>query len=149
MRPGRPGRGARVSLIQEALEKAGRSVKEPAVLAPDPGPADPQEFKKPFQVSKSTVLLAGAFIFLAAFILFQSVRPRSFPGTPAFAAPGIFNPQKWSLSGITVSGDERFALINNEVVGVGDRLPGNAVVRQIGSRIVILESQGKKIKLSL
>jgi len=53
------------------------------------------------------------------------------------------------LTGITKTAGERYALINNEIVKVGDLLAGNALVKSIFARDVILEYQGKDISLTL
>lgn len=56
---------------------------------------------------------------------------------------------KLSLTGITVSGDEKLALINNQVVGVGDFLREQARVKEIRERSVVLEFQGRELRLTL
>ena len=53
------------------------------------------------------------------------------------------------LTGVTSAGDVPLALINNEIVGEGDRLPEGAIVKEIQARAAILEFQGKEIKLKL
>lgn len=59
-------------------------------------------------------------------------------------APGL------NLTGITESGGVRYALINNQVVTVGDMLrKENAVVREIAPKSAIVECRGRKITLNL
>ena len=53
------------------------------------------------------------------------------------------------LTGITSSGSGRLALINDQVAAAGDRLREKAVVQEITEHEVLLEYQGRKIKLTL
>jgi len=53
------------------------------------------------------------------------------------------------LTGITTSEGKPLALINDQVVGVGDRVGDKALVKEIQERRVILEFQGREIKLAL
>lgn len=53
----------------------------------------------------------------------------------------------FTLNGIFFSGDEGYALINNQIVKAGDTI-GEAVVRKISLDEVELDSEGKIIKLS-
>ncbi len=66
---------------------------------------------------------------------------------------GMKQEQAWMpnfvLTGVTSAGDVPLALINNEIVRVGDRLPEGAIVREIQSHAAVLEFQGKEIKLKL
>ncbi|HTL48052.1 MAG TPA: hypothetical protein VL688_08350 [Verrucomicrobiae bacterium] len=66
---------------------------------------------------------------------------RTFATTPTAISAGF------TLSGI-IDGNEELAVINDEVVGVGDRI-GNALVKEIQGRRVILESQGREVYLTL
>lgn len=63
--------------------------------------------------------------------------------------PELSYQPKLRLTGITVSGDEKLALINNQVVGVGDFLREKARVKEIRERSVILDFQGKDVRLTL
>lgn len=56
---------------------------------------------------------------------------------------------RFLLTGITAYADANYALINNQVVGVGDRLRENAVVKSISSNVVILDMNGRDITLTL
>ncbi len=56
---------------------------------------------------------------------------------------------KFVLTGVTSTDHMLLALINNQVVGVGDRLRENAVVKSIAENSVEIEYQGKPIKLSI
>lgn len=53
------------------------------------------------------------------------------------------------LNGITTSGGERMALINNQIVTAGMLLQGNILVKNISTRHVILEDRGKEFTISL
>ncbi len=162
-----------MSLIQEALEKAGRSVVE---MAPMQKPkADSFEFPPPFsrplpqKLSRGSeksswifkVLVLLTFLLVGITLVLQ-VSSRK-PMLPAVAPSVLVNPHVaasaavpvkksfplWSLTGITNSDGEWFALINNDVLKVGDRLPGDILVSKIDAKSVILEAQGRKIKLTL
>ena len=69
---------------------------------------------------------------------FPALFPKILSQTPEFL-----------LTGITSSGAERLALINGQVVGVGDRLKEKALVKDIREQSVTLDYSGKRIKLSL
>ena len=56
---------------------------------------------------------------------------------------------KFVLTGITDSGDGKLAVINNQVVAVGDRLLEKAFVKEIQPRSVTLDYDRKEIKLTL
>ncbi len=56
---------------------------------------------------------------------------------------------RFTLTGITETDGMRLALINNQVVGEGDRMRENAVVKTISKDTVVLEYQNKPLKLSL
>lgn len=56
---------------------------------------------------------------------------------------------KFVLTGITNSGSGKLALINNQVVRIGDRLKEKAFVKQIGENYAVLDYNSKEIQLSL
>ncbi len=56
---------------------------------------------------------------------------------------------KLSLTGITESNGAKLALINDQVVGVGDRLLEKAIVKSITENTVVLDWNGRQIKLRL
>lgn len=56
---------------------------------------------------------------------------------------------KFTLTGITETEGIKLALINNQVVGEGDKLRESAVVKSISQDSVVLEYQNKPLKLSL
>ena len=55
----------------------------------------------------------------------------------------------FELTGITLSGETRLALINNQVAGVGEKLKEDATVLEIQNHQVLLDFQGKRIALEL
>jgi hypothetical protein len=55
----------------------------------------------------------------------------------------------YRLTGITSLGDKPMAVINEEIVGIGAILPGKAVVKAIGDGEVLLDVQGKDLRLRL
>lgn len=65
--------------------------------------------------------------------------------TPVTARP--VSQVKFSLTGITVSGDTNLAVINNQVVGTGDQLREGAFVKSITASLVVLEMDGRQIVL--
>ncbi len=184
-----------MSLIQEALEKAGRIPSRPqAATSPSPSPASiyegslelpkmtaecVSEEKDPvvriviprhFEISKKIVLIAGALLFLAGFGIFQmmsqKVRPtvaslpsslvqtpassaKSFVQPPLAVITGTLSKPNFKLNGITSSNGQYTALINGQLVGVGDRLQENAVIKTIQEHAVILDFRGKEIELQL
>ena len=56
---------------------------------------------------------------------------------------------QFKLSGITISGGQTLALVNNQVVAEGDRLKENAIVKKIADGTVTLEYNGKEFDLTL
>ena len=56
---------------------------------------------------------------------------------------------KFILTGVTSSGDTRLALINDQVVGVGDQLREKAVVKSIEDHSVTLDYEGRPVTLTL
>ena len=139
-----------MSLIQEALEKAGKTI--PETLSAETTAKIPETA----EISKSKTLLAGAFIFLAALIVFYllphrhrgSDRTAAAQPAPKRWAHAPFQP-KWVLSGVTISNSQQLALVNDQVVGVGETIGKDAVVKEIDSRSATLEFQGRKIRLTL
>ncbi len=114
---------------------------------------------------RKQVLTAAAILFASVvvpFLIFRLVinpwffqKPqnsffRSAAGVnPTSIVPTLASAQEYKLTGITSYGDSRFALINEKVVAVGDRLEGNAVVKEIYLHAVVLEIHGREIKLTL
>lgn len=56
---------------------------------------------------------------------------------------------QFSLTGITTLGEEKFALIDNQIVGVGDMLRDGIEVHSIENKSVILKGRGRQITLRL
>ena len=179
-----------MSLIREALEKAGRK-KEKVSPNPPPVAATIQEreenikewvreerarlvqelsqakpkhnlfsFKIPFDIRKHAVTLLaiwGVLIFGLVFLwLYRTLTTTNFAvptqnfasGVPAFVSHATPEP-KFLLTGITESGNEKLALINNQVVGVNNTLKENAIVKDIQEKSVLLYFRGREIKLTL
>lgn len=55
----------------------------------------------------------------------------------------------FQLTGITNLGQRTVAIINDQIVGVGDPLSGNVTVKSISDGNVFLDAQGQEIRLSL
>lgn len=79
------------------------------------------------------------------------------PSTIVLNRPSPFRPflssgesTKLSLTGVTMSGGYSYALINNQVVAVGDKIARvNAVVRDIQPKSAVVERNGKRLTLTL
>jgi hypothetical protein len=148
-----------MSLIQEALEKAGRSVEETPVT---PRVADAVPVRRNSQVP---ILVFGILIFLGGLIAYHFLTSWAQHSSPtkdggkalrssvearmSSIVPNLTPQGKFTLTGITISGDQRLALINDQVVAVGDRVGENTFVKEIQERRVILEFQGREVKLAL
>ncbi len=68
--------------------------------------------------------------------------------TPRIAAAHPSANYKFTLTGITTSGLDRFALINDKVLALGDQL-GEATVMYIGQTSVVLRVRGQDVELTL
>lgn len=161
-----------MSLIQEALEKAAKHRHEPLSVT-DITPSFEQvlktipaaerkeagEFRRRRTDDRRNVILpaaltlmviAGAALFFmfgkkkdAAPILMSGVSSIPQINQPVLTAP------KFLLTGVTESNGQKLALINNQVVATGDRLKEKAFVKTINDESVVLDYQGREIKLSL
>ncbi len=165
-----------MSLIQQALEKASRAQETrtttPA-LDPKPWELDPSgaplEKKLEEVQQKNAVhrrngrwILIGALLVCAGTVFFFtkiSIGPtrletsgvmNAVTPTAALQAPiRILSGPIYRLTGITILGDKPMAVINEEIVGVGALLPGKAIVKEIGNGEVLLDVQGKDLRLRL
>lgn len=116
-------------------------------------------------ISKYFMPLAGiSFLALAMVILFV-LKPfqlsKATIGSTSISEPDLSTARmksivthldtgpKFQLTGITTADGQELALINNQVVGVGDITREKALVKRIQNRSVILEFRGREISLSL
>lgn len=170
-----------MSLIQQALEKAGRAPVEIAPAIPEkikmtnfpeppaPAPSAPKVFpaSKPAPVKSSmqnkiifrSIILMSALLSGLCIMAWLSVQhPAKI--MPPEEAKVLLEKKKaitktpadpvYKLTGITlISENDSIALINNQVARKGDALPGNAVVKEIAANYVLLDYQGREIKISL
>lgn len=117
-------------------------------------------FKYPGLVFSGIILLAVLGVFAGLYLIFSqppainkssnAITSQTAPlktQSPVFAKPK--NKSRFQLSGITFSGSDRLALVNNQVLGVGDKLSEGAMVKSIADDSVILEFEGKTIELLL
>lgn len=74
------------------------------------------------------------------------IRPTSADVSGQFGIEEMPNPGSFHLSGVVVSGEGSFGIINNQVVGLGQQVSG-ATVRSITGREVSLDYNGQKIIL--
>lgn len=168
-----------MSLIQEALEKAGK-VQTPETFfetpkrepVPQPMPKKVQravlsqpvspKISPKVEVSPQVLIRVSAVIgliflfFGVTFILGKAGKSSvMLAGVQSAASESSVLPlsdaaaTKFVLTGITDSGNDKLALINNQVVGIGDRLQEKAFVKEIHGRTVVLEYNNKEIKISL
>ncbi len=151
-----------MSLIQEALEKAGK-LKEfyeiPELEKTEIPMVPPALEKKPragfkFAVFsgknliKALILASGIWMIFCIWFMSRNT------GAAKVAAAGITSisepmPPKLVLSGITKSADGNLALINGQVAGVGDRLKERAFIKEIREESVVLDWNGREITLKL
>ncbi len=167
-----------MSLIQQALEKTSRMQETrttPPVSDPKPWELDPSGApleKKLAQVQKKHVargrlkkrILIGTLLVGSAAV-FSFLILRGYGGHPGLKKSGVMNAVAptaalqrplqilsgpvYRLTGITRLGDKPMAVINEEIVGVGAILPGDAVVKEIGNGEVLLDVQGQDLRLRL
>lgn len=167
-----------MSLIHEALEKLEQEKRgkgknpAPEILAetlPSPSEGispDPNKEKKSLEENSKTIYwIGGAVVFLfvlgLVYLLVGSLKsaapkrgslaPSPSPVPLNSLTHSVESPSTqglFSLTGITQSGSELTAIVNNELVRVGDSVSG-ARVKEIKDREVSLEFRGQEIILSL
>jgi hypothetical protein len=161
-----------MSLIQQALEKTGR-VQETRtttpVSVPKPWERDPtgailepkliqiqQKHSKRWSFYRKAALgaLLACVVAGSLYLTIQESRSKSKASfVTAMITPQapikIFSGNIYRLTGITDLGGKAMAVINENIVGVGDTLFGKAVVKEIGSGEVRLDVEGREIKLTL
>ena len=150
-----------MSLIHEALEKLEGEKKSPwKKPLPSPPEIPEKEFVRTVNHTVSYAI-AGVllFLFLAGLVYFFTtssqtenlsqplpvVKSSKQPSSLLRAFPGR---NQFSLSGITRTGSEWIAIINNQIVRVGGAVSG-AIVRSIEQEEVILDLNGQTIQLSM
>ena len=162
-----------MSLIHEALEKLGqeKGAKEKKIIpgtesaepvTPSEGPG-PTAAKAPeSDPARSLYWLGGAltlfFIVGIVYWIGNSLQKGPREGgqspslTPVAREHGSFphhsSQGRFSLTGITEAGGDYSAIVNNQLVRVGDRVSG-AEVQSITDREVRLEDRGQTVTLSL
>ncbi len=159
-----------MSLIQQALDKTNK-VQETRTVNPSPkaydrdpmGVALEQELT---QVQRSYAarrrlywkvslgILAICFLAGLSYLGLRSTPARgkvsSSVATVTSHAPlRIFSGTLYRLTGITSINGKSMAVINEDIVSVGDSLSGKAIVKAIGPGEVRLDVQGREIKLTL
>lgn len=163
-----------MSLIHEALQKleeetknvpnsaASESVeREPALLSESPLPSPrPSRPEKKSKIVFGIGAVLGFFFIVGAGYLFLVSRDRtnSQPAItvpvegPRSTAPSVTVSSRRSgafhLTGISRSGSDWTAVINNELVRVGEKVNG-AEVKEIRSQEVLLDFKGQTLTLSL
>ena len=186
-----------MSLIQEALEKAGRVsagmpnpappekkrpvllekksvpiqpeikevfVEKIAAVSPEPfwlvglkikflGAMDKIDIRPGFIAAALITIFLGAVLYVHSFALKTPVVDTPFQSADqsddALPPSSGMVPPDFQLTGITLSGNTPLALINDQVVGVGEKLKENATVLEIQQQKAVIEFQGKRIELEL
>jgi len=159
-----------MSLIQQALEKTHR-VQETRTANPSPaakpyerdpmGGALEQELtqvqesyakRRRLFMKVSFAVLGVCFVAGLSFIVMRTSHPKTRESVNAVARQAplrIFSGTLYRLTGITHMNGKSMAVINDEIVSVGDSLSGTALVKTISNGEVRLDVQGKEIKLTL
>lgn len=163
-----------MSLIQDALEKASQSRNAPkpfqaARIRPDDvfGDGLEKELREVQRYHKTRRLfgwkIAAGVILLALVVSWPIFRwghstilskdpAQTIVMTatiPKVSPSPFFSSVAYRLSGITNLGDKPRAVINGQIVAVGDTVSKKAVVKEIQSDGVLLEVHGKDFQLTM
>lgn len=139
-----------MSLIHEALEKVEQEKKDS--FLPQAVILETREKIRARENRRVIYGIAVALVFcfiLGMIYLFVGSGPRGKPieAPPRAVLSGTHQP-RFILTGITGVGADRTAIINNELVRVGDGVSGAEVVR-IAEEEVTLDERGETIALKL
>lgn len=139
-----------MSLIHEALEKVEQEKKDPSL--PRTVISEAREKIRPKENSQVIygIVIALVLCFILGMIYFLVGSPPEKSASPP-ATAAIFsrpNQGRFVLTGVTWVGKDPTAIINNELVRVGDGVSGAKVVR-IEEQEVTLDERGQTITLSL
>jgi len=159
-----------MSLIQKALEKTNQ-VQETRTANPSSAPKtydrDPmgavleqeltqvqQSYAKRRRLywKVSLGLLLVCFMIGLSYLGLQSSQHKTKVASStatAYAPLRIFSGTLYRLTGITNMNGKAMAVINDDIVSVGDSLSGKAIVKAIGPGEVRLDVQGREIRLTL
>ncbi len=163
-----------MSLIQRALERTSSSIYQAATektqLPKEEKVALQKLEEKIAAIEKKTVqahrvpwifvaVMVGALLGGLSWVYFFNAKAaqKADSSTVVIKPPSPFRSflssgesTKLSLTGITMSGGYSYALINNQVVAVGDKIRKvDAVVREILPKSAVVERNGKLITLVL
>ena len=98
-------------------------------------------------------VIGACFFFLLLVLAFGKkvkTSPLMLAGVPSIPQAQVEHTQpKFILNGITESTQGKLALINNQVLSVGDRMKEKAVVKEIREKSAVLDYNGREIRLSL
>ena len=150
-----------MSLIHEALEKLEKEKTRPAELtptetAPKPNPRLPslprkEEKAGPSENNRLIFAIGGAvFLFFVVGLVYLAGRSLSLFSSPVVSgnSPEPARRGSFVLTGITGGEGNLIAVINNQLVRVGERV-GEARVAEIQNDRVLLEVNGRQITLTL
>lgn len=76
-------------------------------------------------------------------------RPEKEVQTVSQASSVVEKKLPYKLSGITLTGGVKYALINNKILQAGDKIDSFSTVESIGTKEVIILFQGKEVRLEL
>ena len=142
---------------------------------PGPRPSEPVAFQPASKkLSNKAMIILGAFVFLLAWVgcyllgveIANSRKPSTMANVSFMASPGLqqaatpsapveqvtgyLKKDIFQLTGILTDEDGvKTALINDEVVGVGDYVNEEALVQEIQEKRVILDYEGEELTLKL
>lgn len=162
-----------MSLIQQALEKTGRiqaALKKAGTSQPWKSDLTGEKLEKELtQVQekyarqrksfrKIALGVAGIFLIGLFFLLANRTEThKSYVSSPAAPSGSVSAPATimkraaiagYRLTGITNFGEKTMAVINGEIVGIGETVSG-AVVTDIQDKEVRLNARGREIRLNL
>lgn len=145
-----------MSLIQQALEKAGRTVphsvspeKRTAPVKPAPEkriirdkPKEPIVPQTSLKVSKPVLAVSAVILFLVLFavssLIFQS-KPESSGRKTSGNFFSLNRQAEFKLTGISVVEGQKFAVIGRDIYQTGDTVAPGVSVKSIGKGSVILD----------
>ncbi len=149
----KPEHEPRVSSIKfyETLQK--EVEKDIKMAVPIKAPIQESKPEKKNTLSKSMAVWIGFLVagsLLVSWFLFPQFQKQSMPASSIKSiVTASRGGDRFLLTGITAYATGNYALINNQVVAVGDRLPENTIVKSISSSAVILDRNGRDITLTL
>ena len=146
-----------MSLINDALKKMSKEKgdKDSPSLGREGFDIPPFPRKKrPVPNGPSFLMFLGIFLFIGVALLVRlSVRPKAAHPSQK-KTPKVSKEEKKPhrvpivLNGIAHGDGEEMAMLNNQIIRVGDEIEG-ATLSEVGADYVVLQKEGKTLKLKL